>query len=314
MKNPLRLFVVFFIIIPAAFYGQQIENPGFEYWEDAGTVKDEPVDWSTIKTCDDPGIAAVAPVTFEQSTDAHSGNYSLKLFNIEVFGVSATGAISNGMFHAEFNLDSSYSFTDQVDPRWNTVFTSRPDSLVGWFKYFPSGNDAAQFKAILHVDSCKLPENGTLHDWVGMAFYKTAHGVTYENWTRFSVPFNYYNDKTPEFLLCVINAGDSTISVPDSWLLVDDLEFKYNSSGIDDLKPNNNFLSQEGNNRLIVTLEPAEIYINYRFSLTDLSGRQVFSTNLESSLLILPSSVNPGIYVAILEGKENRFIQKVMIR
>ena len=313
MKNPLRFCILFFFMLHVVFYGQQIENPGFENWEDAGTVKDEPVDWSTIKTCDDEGIASVAPVTFDISTDAHSGNYSLKLFNKEVFGVSATGAICNGRFHAEFNLDSSYSFTDQVDPRWNLVFTARPDSLVGWFKYFPSGNDAAQFKAILHVDSCKLPANGTLPNWIGMAFYKTAHGVTYENWTRFSVPFTYYNDNPPEFLLCVINAGDSTISVPGSYLLVDDLEFKYGPAGINDLPSNEDFLIQEGN-RLTINLEPAEKYINYHFSLTDLSGRQVFSTLLESSLLVVPSSVKPGIYLAVLEGKDNRFVQKVMIR
>ncbi|MEA3476620.1 MAG: hypothetical protein U9R60_00445, partial [Bacteroidota bacterium] len=31
---------------------QQFENPGFEDWEDAGTVIEEPTNWSSIKTSD----------------------------------------------------------------------------------------------------------------------------------------------------------------------------------------------------------------------------------------------------------------------
>jgi hypothetical protein len=168
MKNFLHFFILL-LLFPFISFGQQLENPGFENWENAGTVKDEPVDWSTIKTCDDPDLASLAPITFDRSQDAHSGNYSLKLYNVSVFNVIATGAITNGMFHAEFDLDSSFSYTDTTDARWNTPFTWRPDSLEGWFKYFPNGDDRAQFKFILHVDECKLPENGTMPNWIGVA-------------------------------------------------------------------------------------------------------------------------------------------------
>jgi len=300
-------------LLPFALSSQQIENPGFENWEDAGTVKDEPVDWSTIKTCDDPTIANVAPVTFDISTDAHSGNYALKLYNLEVFGISATGAICNGRFHAEFNLDSSYSYTVQDNPLWNTVFNWRPDSLVGWFKYFPQGSDAAQFKVILHVDECKLPENGTLPNWVGSAAYKTEHGVTFDTWTRFSVPFTYFDNRTPEFLLCVLNSGDSTVSVPDSYLLVDDLELKYNSSGIFDPVLQQEFLTA-GERRLTITLLSEEEFINRRFSLVDLSGQVVFSKILSGNQIDIPYDLTTGIYLAALDGKEHKFVQKILIQ
>ncbi len=316
MNKTLLIFISSFLILPLGFYGQQqqIENPGFENWEDAGTVKDEPVDWSTIKTSDDPGISSVAPVTFDRSDDAHSGLYSLELYNVKVFGIVATGAITNGRFHAEFNLDSSYSFTDTTnDPRWCTPFTARPDSLTGWFKYFAKGNDCSQFKVILHVKECKLPENGTLPNWVGLASYRTENGVSYSDWTRFSVPFNYYDDRTPQYLLCTMNSGDSTSAVDSSYMLIDDLQLVYNPSGISDPEIPETFLTVAPG-MLIIDLSPAEEYLHYWFDLVDINGQTVISEQLESNKVMLPGQLPPGVYVAILRNKVNHYVQKVIIR
>jgi hypothetical protein len=312
MKRNLLIFLLTIAFSPLVLTGQQLENPGFENWEDAGTVKDEPVDWSTIKTSDDPGISSVAPVTFERSDDAHSGNYSLKLYNVKVFGLVATGAITNGRFHAEFNLDESYSYTQADDPRWHTPFTGRPDSLVGWFKFFPKEDDKAQFKVILHVDECKLPENGTLPNWVGMAVYYTDPGVTYENWTRFSVPFDYYNDSIPEYVLNVINSGDSTTAVDSSYLLVDDLELKYPPAGISEHRIAEPFLT-EAKDKLYITLRKEAEYLNHWFYLIDMAGQTVLSVRLDNSQVDLPASVRPGVYVAVLKGKSKQYSQKIMI-
>ena len=313
MHKKLYFFYLILLLFPMASMGQQIENSGFEEWEFVvDTLIMEPVEWNTIKTCDNQNIANVAPITFEQSTDAHSGSYSLKLFNFYTFGISATGAICNGRFHAEYNLDKSYSYTDPSNPKWNLPITSRPDSLTGWFKYFPQGNDAAQFKAILHVDSCKLPENGTLANWVGMAVYKTPSGVTFDTWTRFSVPFNYYDNRTPEHMLCTMNSGDSTTSIPDSYLLIDDLELIYKNAGILDLPMTEEFLIISGKS-IVIDLKSDEEYINRRFSLINLTGQTVYACRPESSQVVIPSNLKAGVYVAILDGKQYQHVQKVMI-
>lgn len=207
--------------------GQQVENPGFEIWEEAITSVMEPVDWSSVKTCDNAGIGNLAPVTIERSSDAHTGSYSLKLFNVTIFNTAVTGAVTNGIFHADFNFDSSYAYTKVPDARWNTPFASRPDSLVGWFKYFPQGNDIAQVKMILHFGEGKIPENGTMPNWVAMAAFQTPAGAAYDTWTRFSVPFDYYSDELPEYLLCVISSSYAVSSMEGSYLLIDDLEVIY---------------------------------------------------------------------------------------
>jgi hypothetical protein len=313
MKNPLRFFILFSLLFPAVIYSQQLENPGFENWEDAGTVKDEPVDWSSIKTSDDPGISSVAPVTFDRSDDAHTGNYSLKLYNVKVFGLVATGAITNGRFHAEYNLDSSYSFTQPDDPRWNTVFTARPDSLVGWFKFYPKLNDAAQFKVILHVDECKLPENGTQDNWVGMAVYITDHAVTYNSWTRFSVPFNYFNDSIPEYELSVLNSGDSTTAADSSYLLVDDLQLIYGPAGITDPQISEPYL-YVAQDRLVLNLNSEEEYLHQWFYLINMKGQTVMTKQLEDNEVMLPDKLPEGVYVAVLKSKSLQYVQKIMIR
>jgi hypothetical protein len=312
MKNFLRFFILS-LLFPFVSFGQQLENPGFENWENAGTVKDEPVDWSTIKTCDDAGLASVAPVTFDRSQDAHSGNYSLKLYNVKVFGVIATGAITNGRFHAQYNLDSSYSYADTTDARWNTPFTWRPDSLEGWFKFFPKGNDRAQFKFILHVNECKLPENGTMPNWIGVAVNVTEPGVTYAEWTRFAVPFTYFDDRTPKYILNVINSGDSTSAVDSSYLLVDDLHVIYGPSGICDQKIPDSFLIN-ANDRLIIDLQPTEYYLNQWFYLIDVNGKTVMTKQLDNDQVLLPSALPSGIYIAVLKNRDRQYVQKVMIR
>lgn len=297
---------------PLTFFGQQLENPGFENWENAGTVKDEPVDWSTIKTADVPGIASVAPVTFDRSDDKHSGNYSLKLYNVSVFGLIATGAITNGRFHADYDLSKSYSYTQQDDAKWHTVFTWRPDSLTGWFKFYPNDDDRAQFKVILHIDSCKLPENGTMPNWVGMAVHVTEPGVTYDNWTRFSVPFDYYQDILPEFELSVINSGDSTVASDSSYLLVDDLQLIYSSSGISEQKLAEPFLTAYG--RLLeITLKDESEYRNEWFYLIDISGQTVMTLQLTTGKIEIPDNIHPGVYVAVLKNKSRQYSQKVII-
>lgn len=300
------------LLIPMSFQGQQIENPGFENWEPITSQLSEPVDWNTIKTADNDTIVAVAPVTYEKSTDAHSGNFALKLYNVRVAGLVATGAICNGRFHAEFDLSKSYSYSDTTDARWHTPFTYRPDSLAGWFKYFPQEDDRAQFKVILHVGECKLPENGTMPNWVGMAVYNTTAGVTYDGWTRFAVPFDYYKDILPRYLLCVINSGDSTDAVENSFLLVDDLKLIYNPSGIPERKNDPGFLKVY-KDRLMVTIHENE-FKGQLFYLTDITGKPVLTQRLDQQMIMLPTGIQPGVYVAVLNGKSSLYTQKIIIQ
>jgi len=215
------IFALFFSI--TAICQQQPENPGFENWEDVGLDNPEPVEWSSIKTSDNSTANIFAPYVWDQSTDAHTGNYSVRLENMTVLGFIAAGTITNGQIHAEL-AGTGWTQTVPASPQWNTPFTQKPDSIAVWLKHAPLGSDAAQVKALLHTGFAKIPD-ATESNYIAVAQINVP-AVTSE-WTRFSAPFNYLNSNEPEYILIVLSAGDEVATV-GTVSYFDDVELIYN--------------------------------------------------------------------------------------
>ena len=72
------------------------------------------------------------------------------------------GVATNGRLHPDMNPELAYIFTDTLDNMWNTPFSTRPDSIAGWFKYAPQGNDTLQVKGA---------ERGAIHSHAGTGTY-----------------------------------------------------------------------------------------------------------------------------------------------
>jgi len=289
----------------------QPENPGLEDWEDAGTVFDEPVNWSSIKTSDDPGINQYAPVVWDQSTDAHSGNYSVKLFNVETFGIVAAGTITNGIVHADFNPDSGYVYTEANDPRWNTPCNDRPDSIVAWVKYFPEQSDVGRIRAIVHTGDAQIPDPAKTN-WVGEAEINFTTEIN--NWTRLSGHFNYYNNDTPDYLLIVMYSGNGTTPVKDSWVLIDDVELIYNPQGIEEQFPGKIDIYSQ-NNSVFINWESKNSTKNADIKILDISGRTVWTGNIKTNeKKIIQMNVPKGIYVCQITGELQVYTQKLLIQ
>lgn len=215
----------------AAISQQQPENPGFENWENVGLDEDEPVDWSSIKTSDGGSlINSFAPYVWEQSTDAHTGAYSVKLTNIYVSIAStvATGTVTNGRIHAEFS-GTGWAYTNSGDSQWHTPFNQKPDSVVVWAKFSPVGNDTAAVKALLHTGDAQIPQ-ADMSTWVSLAQINIPGEVT--TWTRFSAPFEYFSEDTPQYILFVLSGGGA-VSQENSVTFFDDLELIYNPLSLD---------------------------------------------------------------------------------
>ena len=313
MKQKLLFGLFLSIAIVFTSYGQQLENAGFEDWEDAGTVIDEPVNWSSIKTSDNELLNPLAPVVWGQDTDAHSGSYSVKLFNVGAMSIIATGTLTNGRVHSDLNPDNGYVFTDTNDARWNTPLTLRPDSIVGWFKYYPQGNDVARVKALIHKGYATIPEKGTFSNWIAVADF-ISEPVLVDTWTRFSVPFIYYNSETPEYILLTLNSGDSTIPVEGSIALYDDLELIYNSGGIvENQKGNINIYSWH--NTVVVDWIVQNFNKNPDIKIYDLSGRLVFTDHIfPNQKNIIHVNIPKGIYICEIQGASWVFTQKLFIQ
>ncbi|MCF6170659.1 MAG: T9SS type A sorting domain-containing protein [Bacteroidales bacterium] len=290
---------------------QQFQNPGFEDWEEVGLGPNlmEPVNWSSIKTSDRPDLNDLAPVVWGKSEDAHSGNYSLYLHNFAVFGIVATGTITNGRVHASMTPDSGFVFTDLDDDQWNTPFTGRPDSVVGWYKANPMTDDHPAVRVVLHTGYQQLP--GDESNIVAEAMLNLP-GETVTEWTRFSVPFVYEKDVQPEYLLAILYSGNGTEAIGGSEAWFDDVEMIY-PTGIDDFTADN-FQVFYTYGALNVNLSGAHRQ-TAQLRLTDLVGRVVYEKQIETQvsnrfLINLPD----GIYIASISAAGSTFAKKVLVQ
>lgn len=229
MKIKYTIILSFLIISLNAFSQQQPENAGFENWQGVGLNVDEPVDWSSIKTSDGGSfINQLAPYVWDKSTDAHTGTYSVKLYNASVLTTVASGIVTNGRVHAEIS-GTGWVFTDTGNEAWRTQFTQKPDSLVIWAKYTPAGGDIAQVKAVLHTGTAKIPD-AAQSNWISLAQIDIPNATS--TWTRFSAPFNYFNSTTPQYILFVVSAAGTSAHV-GSVAYFDDIELIYNEPELD---------------------------------------------------------------------------------
>jgi len=207
---------------------QQILNSGFETWQNVGTGTEEPEEWSSIKTSDGGTfINNFAPQVCWRSDDAHTGSYSVNVRTVTSPIGAANGIVTCGRVHAELNPANGRVFTVDNDPQWHQAMTDRPDSLVGWYKTTVETGDHPRVEAIVHTGAASMPENGTLPNWVARARFD-APSITLGEWTRFSVPFNYYSGATPQYLLMVMASGDSLLSQVGTQSWYDDVALIYN--------------------------------------------------------------------------------------
>jgi len=203
----------------------QIGNSSFESWEGSG-ANAEPVEWSSLKSSDG-GVSGLAPQVCFQSSDFHTGTSSARLKSISSFGQIATGIMTNGKMFAEIS-GNGYVFTDASNAANNTAITDRPDSLVVWYKASPQGQDFPTLEAVLHTGAGKIPENGTLANWIGTASWNGVAGTVVSSFTRVSTPFVYTSSSAPAYILLAPAGGNGSSSVANSETWYDDFALIYN--------------------------------------------------------------------------------------
>lgn len=213
-----------------------VPNGGFENWENVGAATEEPTNWNSNKT--GGGLAPVGPQTcFREATAPHSGTYCLRLQNGSAFGTPVNGSATTGKIEAPtFSPADGYIHTLTGDPNFNSAFTGRPDSLVGWFKFEQAGGDIGQIRAFLHdsYDFEEPDQGGSASHMIADALFNVPNGNT-GAWTRFAVPFTYASgaigNATPTHILMICTASNTQGSANTATTFwVDDLEAVYCSA------------------------------------------------------------------------------------
>lgn len=310
MKS-ITFFVAILFVGTVMIAQQQLENPSFETWENTGSPTEEPIEWSSIKTSDASNfINTSAPQVCWRSNDAHTGTYSVKLENKSVFGIVATGTVTNGRAHGDLDPENGYVFTDGANSQWSTNFTDRPDSLVGWYKYAPVSGDKSKVEAIIHSGAAQNPENGTASNFVAKARFTTT--ATVSNWTRFSVPFSYFNSNASTHILLVLTSGDSTISKAGSIAYYDDIELVYNPVSVSEIDPSKIITYQNGSNICVKLPDTETRFVTAK--VYDLQGREVSSkNNLNKGINYLDLPENEGVYLISLNFEGKIITKKIVV-
>ena len=310
-----HLLIALFISFSIGSIAQQPENFSFEQWEMVGFENqfDEPVDWSSLKTSEPDNLANVSPEVMFKTTDAHTGSFAVRLINKSVFGIVANGIITNGRILADFNPDLGNTHTDPDDSQWNTPFTDRPDSLVGYYKYISVDGDAPQLQALLHTGFASMPQPDSLN-WIALAKANLSDQNVSE-WTRFSIPFEYYLDIDPEFILFNFSSGKGLDAIAGSEMWIDDIGLVYNVDGIDEKKAENLLKAYGYENTIVADLTRFGMGTSFEISIYDLTGKLVKSRSLESGSKYEINDFQPGLYICSFQDSDGLVItKKVVVR
>ena len=301
------LHIIFALLIINGTLSQQLENSGFEQWENVGTGEEEPLSWSSTKTSDNSSLNGLAPQVISRSTDAHTGTYAAKLVNKNVpfVNIVANGILTNGIVHTTTNPQDSYVYTDVNSSDHSQPFTSFPDSIVGWYKYAPQGNDVGNIQVLLHGSYGQLPVDASTSIIALAEFDFSANS----NWTRFSTPFIYYPTiNNPAYILCNISAGDSTQAVANSELKIDDLELIYNATKIPD----------ESTNSINITylndhLQFSNVVNEINYAIYNLQGQLMNIGKIDRYNRNVSITLEIGIYFISIQSKDHHQSIKILV-
>ena len=195
-----HLLTTGFLTVSLFAAAQTIPNAGYEDWADSGLGYEDPEGWVTLNIFSLLG----GEVSVTESSDAHSG--------------SSAAAITTTMFDADedgtpepFPGILALGSLESV----GMPTTNRPDSLIVWAKYTPSGAD--EFTVTIDLSNNGMPVGGG-----------TFTGVTAgSGYVRLAIGIDYASSDTPDTL----NIGfTSSASDPQigSELLVDDVSLVTN--------------------------------------------------------------------------------------
>lgn len=177
----------------------QITNNGFENWTTVGSYEN-PTGWATMNS-----LAAGPFYSCTKSTDHYPvavGNYSIRLENNTAL-TQATGGYGMAVTDT-----MAYPF------RPSFPISGHPNSLCGYYKYFPQNDDTMFIRIILF-------NNGIL-----VGNHATESGVTTSSWTSFNVPLDYTSADSATILMSAFfPQGPTDGPHGNSVLYVDNLSF-----------------------------------------------------------------------------------------
>ncbi len=328
MKKLTLSMICLLVLATGVTKAQQVNNSGFENWDNLGAATEEPSEWNSFRTASGTMAAFVSQQLLRSplSRPGSTGIYSCVIWSKVTLTIVANGVVTTGQVNAgsatPTDAANNYNVTHTAQPAFSEALGAKPDSLVIWVRFKPanaSGTDSARVRAIVHdtydfrdpSDAASIPHN------VGEATLNFCS--TNNQWIRKSFPFTYAGAATsPDFILINIttNKTPGSGSAGDS-LYVDDLELIYNPDNIADNQSSENLHVYTDANDLIINLafnKPMKSEI----ALYNVNGQMVYNSQVNettTSKHIALNTLNKGIYiVSVTKENGERYNQKIAIQ
>jgi|GEM_PF-454972 len=283
LKNLIRysfLIVILSLLDSVNLFSQNaLPNPGFEDWTTTGTYED-PDGWTTANSY---STLVGVQLTTKANTpaDVHSGNFALKTETVFIPQANqpVPGLVTTGTLQIT---------TQTIDG--GTPYTSRPDSIGGWYKYAPTGDDSAYITFFLF---------SFFRDTIGRAIF--AGGTTNGVYRWFSAPVEYEMPDNPYTAFFVITPSPRYGAEAGSVLWLDDMEIIF-ATGIKDNEAGNsiNIYPSVVKDKLIID-NPVEGRL--LLTITDETGRLVLNTYLNIDRNEIHVDLPSGAYIASISKK-----------
>lgn len=336
MKKNILFFAALFVF-GNCFAQNTIPNGGFETWGgNSFFTQEQPNSWTaaldgTITLYGSYGL----PVHFyfgTKSTDAHSGNYALKLVsqNVGITGMSSSyqfpgiaqlgnadgfsiplstvtnlasliSNLGNGQLDSipltTEDLQSLSSLSELMAS--GIAFTTTPAHLNLWVKYLPQGND--QMRVIAYTRNGQVP--------VGYGTY-TSEGAM-PDYTQIRVSFSNALEACDSLSIIILTGGLNPD--PATELYIDDVTVDFTPDGI-----------AETNERAFsVYPTPADGHVTiaagndrpYQYQLFDLTGKAMSECRQGSGTNTLDvSHLSSGLYLLRISQSEGSVTKKIIVR
>ncbi len=328
MKKLFTLAIIFiFVAATGVIKAQQVNNSGFETWDNLGAATEEPTDWNSFKT----GTGSLISFTSQQikrSTvvrPGSAGTYSCVIWSkmAPIGGILANGNFTTGQVNANSVTPTdptNFNATVITDPAFSEALTGHPDSLVVWVKFKPAGAgaDSARVNAFIH-------DSYNMKDPADVAAAAHLVGVAVENfpstngqWSRLSIPFAYPGPAvTPAFILIsfTTNKTPGNGTAADS-LYVDDLSLIYNSGGIPTVNKPQKYNVYTDANDLIIQAS-FQKPVKSEICIYNINGQLIYKNQVNSALVsehVTLNSMNKGMYIVTITNEAgDMFSQKITI-
>lgn len=230
---------------------QQFTNPSFENW-----TANMPQGWSTL------GFMGINICTMEQSTDAHTGDYSVKIAPkfldptiaaiMQIDSVTFPGFLTNGNFNIEVLMqllmggdteiteeDYMYLLTNMITGGEQIEEDNQPTSVSGYYKfnYQPETETTYDYFEMMTLMFGDVEGQRTI---VGMgAFYSDDMFAKTGEFQQFEMPIYYLTEYPANEIVYIAIVGCEETRITNfPELYLDDIMINYSSS-LEDVEKTN---------------------------------------------------------------------------